>query len=160
MSKRAKRHFISFLIALVMAVVLILLIAATAEAKNVGMVSRNADGDVFLTHTGWVKVGSDTYYSHKTQSRMYGKNEACRNVYRWRGNKLYYFRDDGKMLKKNTKYIKLNRDHSVKYIYTPGTNHNERWSSKRMGYQRHNRKGKWVDVGGRTNLWWMCDMQE
>ena len=68
MSKRAKRHIASFLIALAMAAILLLLIVSTAEAKNVGMISRNADGDVFLSETGWVQVGSDTYYSHKTKS--------------------------------------------------------------------------------------------
>ena len=113
MSKRAKRHIASFLIALAMAAILLLLIVSTAEAKNVGMISRNADGDVFLSETGWVQVGNYTYYSHKTKSRMYQVGEACMNTYRWRGNKLYYFEDDGKMLLSNTKYIKLNKDHSV-----------------------------------------------
>ena len=160
MSKRVKRHIVSFLIALVMAVILILLIISTTEAKNVGMVSRNADGDVFLSETGWVQVGGDTYYSHKTKSRMYQVGEACRNAYRWKGNKLYYFEDDGKMLQSDTKYIKLNKDHSVHYIYTPGTNHNDRYNARLGRFQKHDRKGHWKEYGMQTNIWWMCDMQE
>ena len=45
MSKRGKRHVASFLIALAMVAILLLLIISTAEAKNVGMVSRNAGSD-------------------------------------------------------------------------------------------------------------------
>ena len=160
MSKRAKRHIASFLIALAMAAILLLLIVSTAEAKNVGMISRNADGDVFLSETGWVQVGSDTYYSHKTKSRMYQVGEACRNTYRWRGIKLYYFEDDAKMLRSNTKYIKLNKDHSVHYIYMPGTNHNDRYNARLGRYQKRDRKGRWKEYGMQTNIWWMCDMQE
>ena len=63
------------------------------------------------------------------------------------------------MIKKSTKYIKLNKDHSVKCIYTPGTNHNEKWSSKLLRYQRRTKRGEWKEVGNQTNLWWMCDWQ-
>lgn len=159
MSTKAKKHAICFLVALIMAIAVMAAIAVTAEAKT-GMYSRDFEGNVFISETGWVQIGHDTYYVHSTKSRAYQENEACRNTYRWRGNKLYYFGDDAKMITKSTKYIKLNSDHSVKYIYTPGTNHNERWSSRSLLYQKHNKHGKWVTVeGNQTNLWWMCDWQ-
>ena len=159
MGTRAKKHAICFLVALIMVIAVMAAIALTAEAKT-GMYSRNSNGDVFISETGWVQIGHDTYYVHSTKSQAYQKNEACRNTYRWMDNKLYYFGDDGRMIKKNTKYIKLNRDHSVRYIYTPGTNHNERWNAGLLRYQRHNRRGKWVtQEGNQTNLWWMCDWQ-
>ena len=106
-----------------------LFMTVSAECAT-GMISQNGSGDIYITETGWVTVDGGIYYVHATKSQMYDRHEACRNTYRWRGNKLYYFRDNGKMLKKSTKYIKLNRDHSIRYIYTPGTNHNERWSSR------------------------------
>ncbi len=99
-------------------------------------------------------------YIHKTKSAMYDKGEPTRNAYRWRGDKLYYYGNSGRQLRHNTKYIKLHRNDSVKYIYTPGTNHNERYNVKHMRYQKRKKNGHWMDVGMQTNIWWMCDMQE
>lgn len=108
------------------------------------------------TRTGWV----GDKYIHKTKSAMYDRGEPTKDAYRWRGNKLYYFGDDGKILRSNTKYIKLNKDHSVHYIYTPGTNHNDRYNARLMRYQKRTRKGHWKEYGMQTNVWWMCDWQE
>lgn len=108
--------------------------------------------------TGWVTIHGDTYYIHETRSRMYNRGEPCWDAYRWRGNKLYYFRYDGKLLKHDTKLIRLNRDHSVRYIYTPG-NKNERYSTKRGRYQKRGKDGKWQEYGMQTNIYWMCDWQ-
>lgn len=158
MDTRAKKHAVCFLIALVMAAAVMAAIALTAEAKT-GMYSRNSDGDVFISETGWIQIGSDTYYVHSTKSRAYRKYEACRNTYRWREGKLYYFGDDGKIIRKSTKYIKLNRDHSVKYVYTPGTGRSERWNASLMRYQQRGKDGGWRETGNQTNLWWKCDWQ-
>jgi len=105
---------------------------------------------------GW----SGDRYIHKTKSAMYDRGEPTRNAYRWRGNKLYYIGHNGRILRHSTKYIKLNRDDSVKYIYTPGTNHNERWNAKERRYQKRRKNGHWLTFGMQTNLWWMCDLQE
>lgn len=158
MDTRAKKHAVCFLIALIMAIAVMAAIALTAEAKT-GMYSRNSDGDVFISETGWVQIGSDTYYVHSTKSRAYRKYEACRNTYRWREGKLYYFGDDGKMIRKSTKYIKLNRDRSVKYVYTPGTGRSERWNASLLRYQQRKKDGGWRETGNQTNLWWSCDWQ-
>lgn len=158
MGTRAKKHAICFLVALIMVIAVMAAIALTAEAKT-GMYSRNSDGDVFISETGWVQIGSDTYYVHSTKSRAYRKYEACRNTYRWREGKLYYFGDDGKMIRKSTKYIKLNRDRSVKYVYTPGTGRSERWNASLLRYQQRKKDGGWRETGNQTNLWWSCDWQ-
>ena len=137
---------------------LFLMICAEGAEVSTQIYSRNAQGDIYITETGWVTIGSSTYYVHETKSRMYDKNEACRNVYRWKAEKLYYFGDDGRMITKNTHYIKLNKDKSVKYIYTPGTGHRERYNVAHRRYQEK-RKGRWKDVGNQTNLWWCSDWQ-
>jgi len=107
--------------------------------------------------TGWVTINGDTYYIHKSRSRMYNRGEPCWDAYRWRGNKLYYFGHDGRMIKHSTKLIRLNRDHSVKYIYTPG-NKNNRYNVRRRRYQRR-KDGKWSEYGMQTNVYWMVDWQ-
>ena len=108
------------------------------------------------TRTGWV----GDKYIHKTKSAMYDRGEPTKDAYRWKGNKLYYFGHNGHMLRHSTKYIKLNKDHSVHYIYTPGTNHNDRYNARLMRYQKRTRKGHWKEYGMQTNVWWMCDWQE
>lgn len=107
--------------------------------------------------TGWVTINGDTYYIHVSRSRMYNRGEPCWDAYRWRGDKLYYFGYDGKMIKHSTKLIRLNRDHSVRYIYTPG-NKNDRYNVRRRRYQRR-KDGKWKEYGMQTNAYWMCDWQ-
>lgn len=129
-----------------------------AEAST-GMYSRDAQGNVYLSETGWVQIGSDTYYAHKTRSRMYAEGEACRNTYRWRGDKLYYFGKDAKAIRHSTHYIKLDKDRTVKYIYTPGDGNRERYNVAHKRYQIR-KHGKWEDTGMQTTIWWMCDWQE
>lgn len=105
--------------------------------------------------TGWV----GDRYIHKTKSAMYDIGEPTKDAYRWRGNKLYYFTHSGNKLRHSTKYIKVKKG-EVKYIYTPGTNHNERYNVKLKRYQKRRKNGHWKTVGNQTNIWWMCDMQE
>lgn len=106
--------------------------------------------------TGWV----GDKYIHKTKSAMYDVGEPTKDAYRWHCGKLYYFRHDGHMLRHSTKYIKLNRDDSVRYIYIPGRNHNERYNVRLRRYQVRKKNGHFKQVGMQTNIWWMCDMQE
>lgn len=109
--------------------------------------------------TGWVTIGKDTYYIHKTNGTYHKRGEPCWDEYRWRGNKLYYFDCNGRMLRHNSKYIKLNRDDSVHYIYIAGTHHTERYNARTGYYQVKNKGGRWKSVGERSNIWWMCDWQ-
>ena len=153
------RKMTPIVFAAIAAMICMRLTSICTEAK-IGAIYRNNQGKVYISKTGWVRIGGDTYYSHRTRSEKYDRNEVCRNEYRWRGNKLYYFGNDGKRIKKSTKYIKLNRDHSVRYVYTPGTNRKERWSAKYLRYQHRNEEGTWADAGNQTVLWWCCDWQE
>lgn len=148
----------AFLItAVIMAVYMALFLQIIAEAST-GMYSRNSEGNVYISETGWIRIGSATYYVHETKSRMYDRYEACRNAYRWRDGKLYYFGDDGKMAKHSTQDMKLSHDHSVRYIYTPGTGRRERYNAKLRRYQIKT-SGGWRTVGNETFVWWMCDWQ-
>lgn len=99
-------------------------------------------------------------YIHKTKSQTYDRGEPTRDAYRWKGDKLYYIGHNGRILQHSIKYIKLNRDDSVRYVYVPGTNHNERYNVKHRRYQKRKRNSHWMDVGNQTNVWWMCDFQE
>lgn len=143
--------------AVIMAVYMALFLQIIAEAST-GMYSRTAEGNVYISETGWIRIGNDTYYVHETKSRMYDRYEACRNAYRWRDTKLYYFGDDGKMAKHGTQDMKLSHDHSVRYIYTPGTGRRERYNAKLRRYQIKT-SGGWRTVGNETFVWWMCDWQ-
>jgi hypothetical protein len=134
-----------------------LFMTVSAECAT-GMISQNGSGDIYITQTGWTAVNGAIYYVHATKSQMYDKHEACRNTFRWRGDKLYYFGNDGRMITRNTRYIKLNSDNSVKYIYTAGTGRRERYNPARKRYQEKHR-GKWHDTGNQTNIWWRCDWQ-
>ena len=148
----------AFLItAVLMAVYMALFLQIIAEAST-GMYSRNSEGNIYISETGWIRIGSATYYVHETKSRMYDRYEAFRNAYRWRDASLYYFGDDAKMAKRSTRDMKLSHDHSIKYIYTPGTGHRERYNAKLRRYQIKTRGG-WRTVGNETFVWWMCDWQ-
>lgn len=149
----------SIIVAIVMAAAMAFILCCICAEASTGMRSHDAQGNVYISETGWVQIGSDTYYAHKTRSRMYAEGEACRNTYRWRGDKLYYFGKDAKAIRHSTHYIKLDKDRTVKYIYTPGDGNRERYNvaNKRYQIRRH---GKWKDTGMQTNIWWMCDWQE
>lgn len=141
MNKRLEQK-VSFIVASTLAfMVAVLLLCMIAEAS---------------TRTGYI----GDRYLHKTKSAMYDRGEPTRNAYRWRGGRLYYYGNNGRQLRHSTKYIKLNRNDSVKYIYFPGTNHNERYNVQLRRYQVRKKNGHWMTVGNQTNIWWMCDMQE
>lgn len=128
-------------------IMMVIMFSMTAEAYT------GIHGETY--HLGWI----DNMYLHKTKSAMYDIGEPTRDAYRWRGDKLYYFTHNGKILKHSTKYIKV-KGGEVEFIYTPGTNHNERYNVRYMQYQKRKKDGHWMIVGMKTNIWWMCDMQE
>lgn len=138
--------------------VMVFIMACTVHAK-MGIIYRNSEGDVFCTQTGWVKAGKDLYYVHKTNGMAYKRGEACRNDYRWKGNKLYYFGDDGRALRRSVGCVKLRKDGSVRYILVPGIGWRQRYNVRHRSYQVFT-GGAWHDVGMRTNVPWMCDWQK
>lgn len=155
----AKMEKIAYMIMVItMIIFMSLFFMIVAEAKTHGMFSRDAAGNIYISQTGWVRIGNNLYYSHKTRSRLYAKNEVCRNTYRWKDGKLYYFDGSGRAIKHSTQYIKLSRDRTVKYIITPGSGGKERYNTSIRRYQVK-KKGKWRDTGNQTNLWWCCDWQ-
>lgn len=157
----------ALLIALIMVVAFCETNVVSAEAKSKKVVSfcTNWDGDITISDdkgvmTGWIRVGKDTYYAHRTESRMYSKGQVARNTYRVNNNKFYYFCNDGRMLKKSTKYIKLNKDKSVKYIYPPSDGWaGYRYNTKLRRYQYRDSNGKWISTGNQCYPYGMVDWQ-
>lgn len=138
--------------------VMVCAMASTAYAGT-GMVYRNSEGDVFCTQTGWVRAGDDLYYVHKTEGTAYKKGEACRNDFRWKGNKLYFFGSNGKALKKSVGCVRLGKDGSVALVVVPGTKGHRRYNVSEKRYQEYV-NGTWWDVGMQTDIPWMCDWQK
>jgi hypothetical protein len=136
--------------------------AMLTEAST-GMMSEDAEGRIFSSHTGYFVVNGKTYYSHYSKSRMYEAHELLTNGYRVRGNKLYYFGADGAMITKktrrdkSTRYIDFNRDGSVHYISGYGDT-DERYNAKRQRFQVY-KNGHWQDVGQQVWPWGLIDWQ-
>ena len=136
----------------------------TAEAST-GIMHQDAEGRIFASDTGYIKINGKTYYAHCSKSRMYEKYELLTNGYMVRGNKLYYFGPDGAMVTKktrrdkSTRYIDFNRDGSVHYIYPAGYGDtNERYNAKRQRFQVY-KNGHWQDVGQQIWPWGLIDHQ-
>lgn len=148
------------IVAFITFIIIMLSLNASVEASTNNIICKTWGVDKITSdRTGWVHTKNGTYYFHKTRSAKYDIGEACRNEYRWRNNKLYYFRNDGRIQTSNSYYIELHRDNSVKNIYISGTKHKYRYNVSRRRYQ-YRKNGKWHDTGMQTNIWWMCDMQE
>ena len=133
----------------IMILMLIFLLTIPCEASTV-LVGQSYGSDEIIVSgaSGW----SGRYYVHRDGT-------VTRNEYRWKGNKLYYFGNDGKYITRSTTYIKLNKDHSVRYIYTAGCNYLERFNVRKLRYE-NKIHGEWMETGHQTNVWWMCDWRE
>lgn len=126
-------------------------IDAYAKKCHTILVGTDCMGHTFIEQDGkqmrgYFKIGSKTYYGHKTKSYAYPKGSICKNEYRVRNGKLYYFDDNGVMVRKNTRKLpmtKFNKNGSVHYIYMK----NYRYNANHKRYQYRNKDGKWVDVG-------------
>lgn len=143
--------------------------AVDAEAKkrsNSGIVyTDNVTGDTYVCdsngkiRTGWIKAGKDTYYAHKSKSYLYPKGAVAKNTFRIKNGKMYYFDKNGKLSKKDSRYIGLNKDHSVHYVYMPGMIRRYRYNANHKRYQYLKDNGKWVDVGSQCYPYGMIDQQ-
>ena len=157
---KTKKRIARALVALIVAATLVgiaLVVNIQAETINIqdGLKTELEAGP----RTGLYKRGGYWYYGHKTKSALYDVGDLTRDSFRIINGKYYYFLHDGKMLTHNTHYIKLNRDHSVKYIYTPGTRKKHRFNVElRLGqYKKH---GRWItETGMQYDLYGQIDMQ-
>ena len=61
----------SIIVAVVMAAAMAFLLCCICAEASTGMRSHDAQGNVYISETGWVQIGSDIYYVHATKSRMY-----------------------------------------------------------------------------------------
>lgn len=126
--------------------------AASAKTRDTGGIFTGADGRTRRMSKGKPKVGlyrvgEDLYYGHKTSTAQYKRGMVTADAFRIIDGRLYYFCTDGKMLRKDTGYIKLRPDHSVLYIYTPGTGRTERYNALERRYEIKGPQG-WKLVEG------------
>lgn len=75
---------------------------------------------------------------------------------------MYYFDEHGKRLKKDSRYIGLNRaSKSVHYIYAPGMGSRRyRYNANHKRYQYLQDNGKWADTGHKCWPYGMIEWQE
>ena len=144
----------------------VFLFAAVVEAapRN-GRVTDNAGNTYVYKHgklqTGWFTYHGKRYYGHKTKSRLYPKGAICKNAYRVKNGKMYYFGDDGAKQTRSSRYITLNKHStSVHYIHAPGMIRRYRYNANHRRYQYLNDKGKWKDTGMQCWPYGMIDWQE
>jgi hypothetical protein len=152
MNKRLKRRisialggFLAFMIA-------VLILCMITEAKTGGMYVTS-EGRYFSEEAGYFQIRGKTYYAYHSRSAMYEKGELATNVYRVRGDKLYYFGPDGAMVTQKTsrnrmtRYMDFNADGSIACIYPAGRDEVwERYNANRHCYQEFI-DGEWQDVG-------------
>ena len=142
----------------------VFMFAMVTEAST-GIMHQDAEGRIFASDTGYIKINGKTYYAHCSKSRMYEKYELLTNGYRVRNNKLYYFGADGAVITRKTsrdrttRYIDFNRDGSVHYIYPAGCGEPyERYNANHRRYQVK-RHGKWKDTGMQVWPYGLIDHQ-
>lgn len=123
------------------------IMAICADAK------MHVSGDnIYITHGGkpaygWTWQSGNRYYCHKTDSGMYPKGSAFRGGLKLIGQKIYCFDSKGRQVRRDTRYVKLHTDKSVKYLYIPGTAHKRRYNTRLFRYQ-YKRNGKWITEEG------------
>lgn len=152
MNKRLKRRisialggFLAFMIG-------ILILCMITEAKTGGMYVTS-EGRYFSEEAGYFQIRGKTYYAYHSKSQMYEKGELATNVYRVRGDKLYYFGPDGAMVthktsrNRMTRYMDFNKDGSIACIYPAGRGEPyERYNANRHCFQEY-KDGEWQDTG-------------
>ena len=160
---KVKKRIARALVALIIAATIIgAALVINVQASETGLqgstwAERHVEANA--AKTGLYKRSGHWYYGHKTNSALYKIGDLTRDSFRIIKGKYYYFRHNGKMLMHNTHYIKLNKDHSVKYIYTPGTGKKHRFNVKlRLG--QHKKHGRWItEPGMQYDLYGQIDMQ-
>ena len=127
-----------------MAIILVSLLAIVTlvcvEAKGYTGMKTTKYGDTYIVKDGKVKHGWEwykghRYYCHETSSEQYPAGTVFKGGMKLINGKVYCFDSRGRQVRKNTHYIKLNGDKSVKYVYMPGTGHKRRYNTKEMRYQ-------------------------
>lgn len=157
---RTKRRIARALVALIVAatlvgIALVVNIQANTTDAQAGFKTESHAGP----RTGLYKRGGHWYYGHKTKSALYDVGDVARDCFKIINGKFYYFRHSGKMQTKDSHYIDIrHRDHSVRYIYTPGTKRKERYNTRLHRYQIKKGK-KWETVGMECYPIGQLDMQ-
>lgn len=163
--ERRLAFFVSMFLAIMLALLIACMITEAKTPRNV-MITDKAGNTYIYKHgrmqTGWIKYKGNIYYAHKTKSACYSKGSICKRTYRVRGKRMYYFDEKGRRLKKDSRYIELNKaSKSVHRIFAPGIS-GKRWcyNANHQRYQELDKNGRWVEVGSQCWPYGMIDWQE
>lgn len=138
---------IAFVLVLIIVVGAFTIATLCVEAKGyTGM--KNAGDSTYIVKSGSVQRGwtwykGRHYYCHETDSEMHPVGSVFKGGLKLINQKVYCFDSRGRQVRKDTHYVKLNTDKSVKHLYIPGTNHRQRYSTKYFRYQ-FKRHGRWL----------------
>ncbi len=135
--------------------ILTLALASPVMAKTPrnGKVQDSQGNEYIYKHgklkTGWFTYHGKRYYGYKTSTKSHPRGSLCKNAYRVKNNKLYYFGPTGAKQTRDSRYITLNRHStSVHYIYAPGMIRRWRYNANHKREQYLTDSGKWVDLEG------------
>lgn len=136
---------------MIMVAILVGMMAVPVQAKGLSGKVVDPDENIYIVDDGRVQTGcivykGSMYYAHITASKGIPKGSLTVNAYRIIDGKVYFFNRKGAAIVKSTRYIKLNRDGSVKIIAIPGAGGKKRYNCIVKRYQVKI-GGKWHDVG-------------
>lgn len=164
MKRSTRKRVATGLLIGVIVVCVMLLSAVLAEAKGVSGKVKDPDGNIFIVQNSRIRVGAfrwhgKRFYAHTTMSRYYPVGSLTVDAFRRLADgRWYYYQRSGAALMKSTRYVRLRNNGTVKYIYTPGTNMKQRYSTALCRYQIKKR-GKWKDVGMQCFPYGQMDLQ-
>ena len=147
MKMKLKKATAMVLMAIILVSLLAIVTLVCVEAKGYTGMKTTKYGDTYIVKDGKVKHGWEwykghRYYCHETTSEQYPAGTVFKGGMKLIGGKVYCFDSRGRQVRNDTHYVKLNADKSVKYLYIPGTNHRQRYSTKYFRYQ-FKRHGRW-----------------
>ena len=140
MKIKLKKATAMVLMAIILVSLLAIVTLVCVEAKGYTGMKTTKYGDTYIVKDGKVKHGWEwykghRYYCHETSSEQYPAGTVFKGGMKLIGGKVYCFDSRGRQVRKNTRYVKLNGDKSVKYVYMPGTGHSRRYNTAEMRYQ-------------------------
>ena len=142
--RRRAAAFIASIVLIAAIVAAVLMICTPVQAETV-------NGGIF-TNTGLQRYHGHFYFIKEN-------GEVSRDSFRVYENKVYYFGKDGRLQTRDSHYIDIrSKDHSVRYIYTPGTKKRQRYNTALKRYQvKHGRH--WISVGMQCIPYGQFDME-
>ena len=169
--RRRTNRVVAAIILLFITILGLVAMAAVCHAETVKHVSRTAisyteyDGNRFIEGadgekiTGLIRYRGNIYYGHREGTPAHPVGSLALDCFKMVDGDWYYFGKDGKAQKHDSRYIDIrSRNRTVRYIYTPGTNRKQRYSTREERYQVK-KHGKWMTVGMQVYPYGQMDWQ-